>query len=139
MTRPLDIVVVDDDPDMRTVLNRCLSEDGHRVACFPGVEKSVPHFACSKVDLVLLDLRMPGIPGGVLLAHLRRNGVKVPVIVISGNAKPDELQQFRALDAVFLPKPFDTHALRKMIEKVLAEAKPPPMDPHAPTDPPARV
>lgn len=109
--------MIDDDADIRHLISRSLSAVGFEVACFPSVEKAVQYFARATVDMVFLDLRMPNIEGGVLLAHLRRRGVKVPVVIISGSANEDELVRLKALDASFLRKPFGVEELHEMIRE----------------------
>ena len=77
-------------------------------------------------DLVLLDIQMPGMDGFEVLAHLRADPLTrhVPVIAVSANARPDDLERARAagFDA-YLTKPVDLEVLLRTVRSALAGAE----------------
>jgi DNA-binding response OmpR family regulator len=110
------ILVIDDEPELVRFVQRALEADGHRVAsALDGAEGLVE--AISRVpDLVVLDLRMPGIDGRSVLASLRAVHPDLPVMVLSAEADVGarvELLEAGAVD--FLAKPF---AVRELLVRV---------------------
>jgi len=78
------ILVVDDDPDARHIATTILSSEGYGVIEADTAERALETLRSRRVDLVILDLALPGTPGLELLATLRRHH-DVPVLIISGN------------------------------------------------------
>jgi DNA-binding response OmpR family regulator len=76
--------VVDDDPDARRIATTILESDGYGVIEAETAERALEVIRSQRVDLVILDLALPGTPGLELLATLRRHH-DVPVLIISGN------------------------------------------------------
>lgn len=111
-----EILVIDDEPELVRFVQRALEADGHRVSsALDGAEGLVE--AISTVpDLVVLDLRMPGVDGRSVLASLRAVHPNVPVMVLSAEADVGarvELLEAGAVD--FLAKPF---AVRELLVRV---------------------
>ncbi|MFT5358409.1 MAG: putative nucleotidyltransferase with HDIG domain [Polyangiales bacterium] len=118
----LQIVVVDDDAAFRDALSRHFLAQGHSAVSFPSVERCLPHLARARVDLITLDLDMPGIDGMTLLAALHKKGHKLPILVISGRAPGDYRHSIRAMGAHFLAKPFHPNALSDAVARALGTA-----------------
>jgi DNA-binding response OmpR family regulator len=78
------ILVVDDDPDARRIATTILESEGYGVVEAETAERALDTIRTRRVDLVILDLALPGTPGLELLATLRRHH-DVPVLIISGN------------------------------------------------------
>jgi CheY-like chemotaxis protein len=80
--------------------------------------------ACEQAPaLLLLDIQLPGIDGYELLSLMRSRGVAVPVIAVSANAMPRDVERGRAAGFVeYLTKPLD---LRRVLETVQAWVPPP--------------
>ena len=116
---PTTLLVVDDSKSSRQV-NIALVHDlcGGEVDCIEAAsgEGALETLARRKVDLVLLDLTMPGISGYEVLAELRRRHVAVPVIVISADIQKAGKERVAALGAIgFIEKPVSGEALRAML------------------------
>jgi DNA-binding response OmpR family regulator len=115
------VMVVDDQERMRTMLCRLLATEGYTTEAIPDGESALDRLACNGVDLVLLDLVLPGANGLQVLMQLRERGFQSPVIVLS--AVPDVAARVDALDlgAVdFVPKPFHTPELMARVRRSLA-------------------
>lgn len=101
------VLVVDDEERITTFLSRSLSAQGHAVLTAPHGTGALEVLAARSVDLVLLDLMMPGMNGLQCLSALGRRGPLPPVIVLSGVT--DVAARVQALDAGavdFVAKPF---------------------------------
>jgi DNA-binding response OmpR family regulator len=119
------ILVVDDDPDIRSLVVRRVQANGHQVlgagdaveALSVVREKGVP-------DVVVLDVVMPDIDGLTLLRQLRTETgrASLPAIFLSGRIEQSDIEAGRALGARYLTKPFIATALLNAIDAVLAEA-----------------
>ena len=79
------ILVVDDEPKMRRVLEIMLQKMGHRVLTAGNGREALAHIQAHTVDLVITDLRMPEMDGIGLLASLRAQDSDVPVVVITAH------------------------------------------------------
>lgn len=107
MTESLRIVVLDDDPVMRELLDALLSLGGHNVECFESCEACLDrmrHAPTQPIDVLLTDLHMPGLQGEALLAKLREHRPAGAVLLgMSGSPASDA--ELALVDA-FLLKPF---------------------------------
>jgi CheY-like chemotaxis protein len=121
------IVVADDDGEMRALIRQALVLDGYEVLeARDGVEltralRAARVDVLAAVDLVVTDVRMPGLDGLAVLDALRRNGVPTPVIVISGFADAPLREVAESLDAVVFAKPFDLDDLRTAVFHILRQ------------------
>lgn len=112
------ILVVDDQQNNRDVLERHLARQGYAVDCAPDGERALAALARGTYDLVLLDVRMPGLDGHEILRRIKHDpGTRdTPVVMISA---ADELQTIAACIEGgaddFLPKPFDPVILRARV------------------------
>ena len=118
----LQILVVDDDPDMRTLITRVLGDLG-TVHGVPDVYQALGWIDAEPVDVMVLDLLLPGASGIELLSRLRRRGRTVPTVVLSGVGGDGIGQMARDAGAdVVLPKPFEADLLRTTVADVAAGA-----------------
>ena len=112
------VLVVDDDPGIRESVTEVLSSEGYRVLeAADGVEALQRLDQLGEPCVVLLDLAMPRMNGLELLTELSRRGeaaARVPVLVMSANAHPRELE-FPQVVAL-LRKPFELDELLRWVE-----------------------
>lgn len=112
------IHVVEDDKDIRQVIEFILEEEGYGVKLFPDAASFHASMAESIPDLFLLDVMLPDGNGIDLCREIRTtNKIKdVPIIVMSANASPDNIfNQCTAND--FISKPFDLNDILFRIKK----------------------
>jgi two-component system response regulator MprA len=106
------VLVVDDDPPIRRMLERTLAAEGYGVevaadggAALAAVERSVP-------DLLVLDVAMPGLDGLAVCRRLRRTGLAVPILLLTArDAVPDRVAGLDAGADDYLVKPFASEEL----------------------------
>ena len=102
---PLNLVVVDDDQEVRTALGRLLRSMGHEVHAFASAEDYEARPAAA--DCLIVDLRLPGINGFELLERLRLRGSSIPVVFITGDGGPSPSDAMEHSGTATLAKPFD--------------------------------
>ena len=78
------LLLVDDDRAFRRSTGALLEQDGHDVAEASNASEAVEALKARTFDLILLDLRMPGLDGIRLVEVLREWGEDVPILMISG-------------------------------------------------------
>ncbi|HEY8820697.1 MAG TPA: response regulator transcription factor [Dermatophilaceae bacterium] len=121
------LLVVDDEPRIRTVLNRSLSAQGHTVHEASDGQAGLEQLAAHDVDLILLDLAMPRCGGFDVLNILKERESSPPVIVLTAAAETISLVEaleHGAVDVVL--KPFSTAELAARIRRHLHENASPP-------------
>jgi len=103
------IIVVDDDPVIRSLISEIISSFGHTVEAFENGETCLEKLLTELPDVLVLDLQMPGMDGNQVLAKLRDNKrtADVPVIMLSANsdAASDSPTSLRA--DRYVQKPFN--------------------------------
>lgn len=118
MTSP-SILLVEDDPALRTLTARALQENGYKVRTCATAPEMWRALEAGPADLVLLDIMLPGTSGIDLCRALRRES-EVPIIFVS--AKNSEMDRVVGLELGaddYLPKPFGTRELIARIRAVL--------------------
>jgi len=117
--KPHKILVVDDEPSIRTLLKSTLVRAGYAVIEAATAREAVSAAQIDKPDLVLLDLGLPDRDGLEIIGRLRGDG-GLPIIVVS--AREDSEQKIAALDLGaedYVSKPFDTEELLARIRATL--------------------
>jgi len=122
---PLRILVVEDDEDLRALYREVLSEVGSVETC-PDAHQALARLEVEPVDVVVLDLLLPGASGLDLLERLRAKGIDVPTVVVT--ASGDGHWSNRAHDAgaaVVMEKPFDRRILAFNVTQAATRGDPP--------------
>ena len=116
------VLVVDDEANMRRVLEIMLSRRGFRTLSAADGREALEQLADTPVDLVVSDLRMPGINGIELLRQLREAGNEVPLIMITAQGSIESAVEAMRLGACdYLLRPFDVETLDLAIRRVFAQ------------------
>ncbi len=118
------ILVVDDDEGLRELLQRYLSDNGYEVAGVADGAAMKRHLATQAVDLLLLDIMLPGEDGLSLARSLREQGAP-SIIMLS--ARGDDIDRIVGLEVGaddYLPKPFNHRELLARIAAVLRRRQP---------------
>ena len=123
MTTPRTVLLIDDDASLRRVAEYNLREDGFIVVTAASGEEGLAAFQAQPVDLVLSDVRMPGIDGVQLLGRIKALAPEVPVVLLTAHgtiASAVEAIKLGAFD--YLTKPFDRDRLSATVRKALEMA-----------------
>ncbi|MRR50399.1 MAG: response regulator [Rhodocyclaceae bacterium] len=113
------IVIVDDNPNNLQVLSSMLQQAGYKVRPALSGEIALRAIAASPPDLILLDIRMPGMDGYETCQHLKTDPSTrdIPVIFISAlNETEDKLAAFRAGGVDYVSKPFQTEEVMARVQ-----------------------
>ena len=111
-SQPAHVCVVDDDEMVRTSLCMLLEVLGMRVSTYPDAATFLADPRALGCDVLLLDVRMPGMSGLQLQALLNQRHADVPILFLSGHANiPTAVGAMRAGALDFLQKPFDEQQL----------------------------
>jgi signal transduction histidine kinase/ActR/RegA family two-component response regulator len=108
----LTILVVDDEPHIRTVLARLLARSGHAVVQAADGSEVLERSAQESWDLIISDVTMPGLDGPGMLAQLRAIGSTTPIVLMTGRVDTEALVRIQNSGAAaVLEKPFDKTSL----------------------------
>jgi DNA-binding response OmpR family regulator len=114
------ILIVDDDFNLCSALKEELVEVGYEVDFVNSGDDAFPFIEGNKVDLILLDLKMPGKDGFDVLRELNEKKIKVKVIVLTAYADvKGAIESARMGASDFINKPYDFDELLITIRKVL--------------------
>src|SRR6201996_4293336 len=117
---PLRILIVDDEPPIRRFLKTALSAQDYRVEEAGDGEAALDFVKRNPVDLVVLDLGLPGMDGLEVVRRLRESGNATPIIILS--SRDDEAGKVAALDLGaddYISKPFGMEELAARIRAAL--------------------
>jgi two-component system response regulator PilR (NtrC family) len=115
------ILVVDDDLSLREVMEMIIRNAGHTVELAENGQKGLEMALAREYDLIICDIRMPGLTGLEVLKRLRQENRQTTLILISAYASDDkavEAMKYGAYD--FIPKPFRPTELMSAIDSALA-------------------
>jgi CheY-like chemotaxis protein len=113
------ILVVDDDPGVRTVVSDALRQDGYQVDAVGNGQQALAAFGKHRPDALVLDLQMPIMDGPTLVRTLRERTKwgAIPLVVVSGAVGAAEAGPQLGARAC-LTKPFDLSELLRSVERV---------------------
>lgn len=114
------VYVVDDDASIRSALTAVLEDDGRKVEAFASCEAFLAAFRADGEAVLLIDAYLPGMQGMELLRMLRREGRRLPVIMITGNSDVGmAVEAMKAGAADFIEKPVGREELISSLERAI--------------------
>ncbi len=120
------VLIVDDDARLRALLSRFLGERGFRVTVAETAAEARDRLRFMQPDLIVLDVMMPGESGIELITRLRKEGLALPVLLLTARGAPeDRIVGFEAGADDYLPKPFAPDELVLRIRAILRRAAAP--------------
>ncbi|OAT79754.1 response regulator [Desulfotomaculum copahuensis] len=120
-----DLLVVDDQAGVRRLLYEAFSDDGLQVAMASSGAEAVQKVSASRVSLVLLDMKMPGMNGLETLQELRKVDAGLPVVMMTAYGELDLMAEARKLGIRhYVTKPFDLQEVRYLVKALLVESRP---------------
>ena len=120
MSKANNVWVVDDDKSIRWVLERALSRSGMNVDVFTDAEALLTRLETDVPDVIVSDIRMPGIDGLEMLARIVEKHPKLPVIITTAHSDLDNaVSSYQRGAFEYLPKPFDIDDAVAMTRRAL--------------------
>ena len=118
------LLFVDDDPKAGELLQRFCVGSPYRCETFRDPKEALSHFERHGADVVVTDLRMPGMDGLELLARIRTLDTEVPVIIVTAYSRLEHaIEALRHGASDFLKKPFDMEELMLVVDKTLERSR----------------
>ncbi|MSS70428.1 MAG: response regulator [Candidatus Latescibacteria bacterium] len=118
------ILIVDDEPDLRLGLVETLQEEGYEVDAAGDGWAALEKVRSALFDLALVDLRMPGPDGMIVLDAIRRTSPETLVVVITGHATVESAVEAMKLGACdYLAKPFKLDQVRHVVRRAVEQKR----------------
>jgi DNA-binding NtrC family response regulator len=115
------VCIVDDKDVMRDSLTDILRVAGHEVTAYPDPQKALGEAAWSRFEVVISDLKMPGMDGIELLRALRGRGLEMPFVLMTAYASvPTAVEAMRMGAFDYIQKPFEAEQIGLIIERAVA-------------------
>ena len=119
------ILVADDEPDLRALLQRYLSDQGYSVRTVDGAGPLDVLLQRERFDVLVLDVMMPGEDGLSICRRLRAQGETIPILMLTARGDPvDRIVGLEMGADDYLPKPFDPRELILRISNILRRGGP---------------
>jgi len=114
------ILVVDDEELVRWTFDAALSDEGYQVTLAETGEAALEFFNKKKFDLILLDIKLPGINGDEVLAKVREDDPNALVIMVTAHGGVESAVQCMKIGAFhYLQKPFDIDEVKHLVKQAL--------------------
>jgi DNA-binding response OmpR family regulator len=118
-SRNIQILVVDDEEPLRNLLEASLRRTGYDVIAASSGRKALELFEQHHIDLVLLDILLPGVDGFAVCAELRKQS-DVPIVMLTALSRPDDIVRGFELGADdYIPKPFTFREVEARLQAIL--------------------
>jgi len=115
------VLLVDDEPDVLRLFKRILSAEGALILAAESGAEALEIAQQNRLDLVILDIKLPDISGTEVLRRLRRIDPDVPVLIVTSYGSVETVRasmEFGAFD--YLTKPFENREIRRVAREALA-------------------
>jgi len=117
---PANVLIVDDEESICWGLSRLLQSEGHLASIASSAEEALSRIAESPPDLIVMDVRLPGMDGLAAMRQLRAQGADVPIVVITAFGNLETAVGAMKAGAIdYLPKPFDLEQAATVIRRAL--------------------
>ena len=121
------VLVIDDQPNVRALLDFLLRQKGFDVTLAENGRTGLQLYNQEHPDVIFLDLNMPKLDGMAVLKQIRNVDPKQPVIVLTGDTKPETERQVRALGvSEYIVKGSSLHAVEDTLKRLLKTPIPSP-------------
>lgn len=114
------ILLVEDDCDIQLTVSKCLSAENYTVEIAASGEEGLERLGCFEYDVIVLDVKLPGISGTDVCRQFRKSGGKTPILMLTGKDSIDDIES--GLDSGaddYLTKPFDMRELLARLRAML--------------------
>lgn len=124
MSRSETVWIVDDDRSIRWVLEKALQQEGMSTQSFDSADSVLSRLARQQPDVIISDIRMPGASGLDLLAQLREQFPRLPVIIMTAHSDLESaVASYQGGAFEYLPKPFDIDEAVSLVTRATQHAQ----------------
>ncbi len=123
LTKPIRILVVDDQPVLREILSEYLKVDGHQVTTAPDGKEALEKFREQRFDLVITDKAMPGMTGDEIAVEMRTLRPEMPILLLSGFAETGISESISDAVTAVVGKPVNLNTLRQAITAAMRQTR----------------
>jgi two-component system nitrogen regulation response regulator GlnG len=121
MTDNRNVWIIDDDRSIRWVLEKALKQDGMEVHSFENADRVLKALAKEEPDVLITDIRMPGMSGLELLDTINEQCPDLPVIIMTAHSDLESaVSAYQGGAFEYLPKPFDVDDAVELVRRALA-------------------
>lgn len=114
------IWVIDDDRTMRWVLEKTFKEEGFNVTSFEEAQSALDHLTEDMPDVILTDIRMPGMDGLAFLSKVKNHYPDLPVIIMTAHSDLESaVSSYQTGAFEYLPKPFDIDEALALVQRAI--------------------
>jgi two-component system response regulator FixJ len=114
------IFFVDDEPKVREVIGETLEQIGSKVSCFACASDCLEQLEIQRCDLLITDMKMPGMSGIELLTEAKRLAPWLPVLVVTGYGDiPTAVTAVKAGAVDFIEKPLETETFLRKVKSLM--------------------
>ena len=120
------IILVEDEEQQREVLRMVFESEGYELRCVASAEEALQHIQLNCPDIVVSDVKLPGIDGFTLFEKIREHPEfqKLPFVFITGYNDPQAIARLQKLDSVgYITKPYDIETLITVVGKYVPSIK----------------
>ena len=122
------ILIIEDEPDIRTIIQQVLEAEGYTVINAGGAKEGIAQIQKSSPDLIFLDIQMPDDSGLAVANELYRSQLAIPFILSTGTVLDDPVQAYelfvvKHLYVGTLKKPFKIEEILPLVRKGLQMGK----------------
>ncbi len=119
------ILIIDDESSIRRLISKVLLKEGYDILTADGGEKAVEIALANKIDLALVDLKMPGIDGIETIRRIKKTNSGAAFIIITAFAEMSSLKDALELGVFdYITKPFDLEYLKHLVRHIVIGVRP---------------
>ena len=124
MAKKASIWVIDDDRSIRWVLEKALSQENFQITCFERADFALAELDQHTVDVIVTDIRMPGMDGLKFVERMKQRRPNIPIIVMTAYSDLDSaVASYESGAFEYLPKPFDVDEAVELVHRALAQTQ----------------
>ncbi|VEF17491.1 nitrogen regulation protein NR(I) [Stutzerimonas stutzeri] len=124
MSRSENVWIVDDDRSIRWVLEKALQQEGMATQSFDSADGVLARLARQQPDVIISDIRMPGLSGLDMLSQIREQYPRLPVIIMTAHSDLDSaVASYQGGAFEYLPKPFDVDDAVSLVKRANQHAQ----------------
>ena len=124
MSNGAKILLIEDDPGIVTTLRRLLREEGHQPAVETRGDSGLKHALAEEIEVVITDMKMPGLSGLDLVRQLHVAKPRLPIILMTAHGTTETaIEATKAGAYDYLLKPFEMHELLGLVDKAITSRR----------------